>query len=357
MHIFPEAVGVHPARLAHAVNLLREGVASGAAPGATLCAFRRGQLFVHEAIGTLDGTRPAALDTIYDLASLTKPLATGAVVLTLIERGDLLLTASLPSLLGADAAHLSGVTVKHLLTHTSGLPAWSPLYDAGLGHDAAVRAILRLPTVAPGTRYEYSCLGFVLLHRIIEAVTGKSLDALAREWVFAPLGMKDTGYCPADDLLPRIAPTHSLEGPDRDAPLTGRVHDGNARGIGGVSGNAGLFGTAHDVALFGEMLRAGGPKALFGAPTLARVFAPQIPATVGGHSLLFFTSGNGYCPTGDLLASSAVGHSGYTGTVLTLDPATDLTVALLSNSVYLNGKDGWLPLRRKFFNALAAALY
>jgi CubicO group peptidase (beta-lactamase class C family) len=349
----PESVNVSSARLARAVEVLREGIAAGAMPGAAVCAFRGGQMFLHDAVGTLDGVRPTAPDTIYDLASLTKPMATGASVLTLVEQGRLTLTTTLPDLLGDSASHLANVTVYHLLTHTSGLPAWTACYESGEGHDAAISAILRLPTAPPGTKYEYSCLGFILLHRIVEIVAGQPLDVFVREHVFAPLGLTDIGYRPDIALRERIAPTVSGEGPRKGETLIGDVHDGNARAIGGVSGNAGLFGTALEVATFGEALRT---EKLFGAPTRARIFENQTKPEIGAHTLLFFASGNGYCPSGDLLSPRTVGHSGFTGTVLTIDPAFDLTVALLTNSVYGDGKPLFLSVRRKFLNAMAAAL-
>jgi CubicO group peptidase (beta-lactamase class C family) len=349
----PESVNVSSQRLARAVEVLREGVAAGAMPGATVCAFRGGQMFLHEAVGTLGSQRPTATDTIYDLASITKPMATASSVLTLVEQGRLTLMTPLPDLLGEAASHLANVTIYHLLTHTSGLPAWAPCYDRGMGHDAAIAAILHLPTAAPGTKYAYSCLGFILLHRIVETVSGLPLDKFAREHVFAPLGLENTGYCPDACLRERIAPTVSAEGPQKEVPLVGVVHDGNARGIGGVSGNAGLFGTALDVATFGVALRT---EKLFGAPTRARIFENQVNPSVGAHTLLFFAGGNSLCPSGDLLSPRAVGHSGFTGTVLVLDPAFDLTVALLTNSVYGGGKTSFLTYRRKFLNALAASL-
>ena len=356
----PQAAGVSPERLAYAVAVLQTGIDTGAMPGATVCALRRGQIFLHEALGTLDGTRPAQLNSLYDLASITKPMATGASLLTLLERGDLLLGTPVTEFLTGvpEAAHLSKITLFHLLTHTSGLPAWTACYEQGEGKDAALSAICRVPpTGAPGTKYEYSCLNFILLARVIESVSGQSLDTFARETVFVPLGLSETTYNPAPDLHPRIAPTISREGPNKDTVLTGIVHDGNARGIGGVSGNAGLFSTAYEVARFGETLRSPTPHArLFGSPTTMRLLTNQIKPEVGAHTFLFFARGNGLNPVGDLLSPSAIGHSGYTGTLLTLDPAHDLTVAVLTNSVHGDGKASWLQVRRRFLNALAASL-
>lgn len=348
------------ARITRALDLLREAIDAGAMPGATVCAYRYGQMFLREALGTLDGTRPTHEDSIYDLASITKPMATATSLLTLVEQGRLVLTTSVVDYLGdfadSGANHLAPVTVRHLLTHTSGLPAWTACYNVGTGQGNAVRAILRVPTVPPGTKYEYSCLNFILLRTIIETVAGKPLDEYAREAVFTPLGLTDTGYRPAESLRERIAPTVPKEGPNSGETLIGVVHDGNARGIGGVSGNAGLFGTAESVAHFGELLRSRSEATLFGAPTLERILTNQVDPSVGAHTLLFFAQGNGLCPAGDLLSARAVGHSGYTGTFLTIDPAYDLTIALLTNSVYIDGKASFLTYRRKFLNALAAAL-
>jgi serine-type D-Ala-D-Ala carboxypeptidase len=355
------SVNVSPARVARAVDLLREAVDVGAMPGAVVRAYRYGQIFLDEAVGTLDGTRPARPDSIYDLASLTKPMATAASLLTLVEAGRVPLTAAVTDFLGdfaeSGAGHLAPVTLRHLLTHTSGLPAWTACYDVGPGQENAVRAILRVPATAPpGAKYEYSCLNFILLRTVIESVVGKPLDEYAREAVFAPLGLTETGYRPDESLRERIAPTVPKEGPNAGETLIGTVHDGNARGIGGVSGNAGLFGTVADVARFGELLRCRSEATLFGAPTLTRILTNQIDPAVGAHTLFFFAQGNGFCPAGDLLSPRAVGHSGYTGTLLTLDPAHDLTVALLSNAVYGDGKVNFLAYRRKFLNALASAL-
>jgi CubicO group peptidase (beta-lactamase class C family) len=328
-------------------------------PGGVVCLYRNGEQAVLEAFGLQDETRPATTETVYDLASLTKPLATASSIVTLIEQGRLVLGAALGTLLGETVPeHLAKITVGQLLTHTSGISSWTACYNNGTGLDAAVGAIFALPapTAAPGTRYEYSCLNFILLARILLKLTGQTVEEFATENIFTPLGLNSLTFHPKTNLE-QVAPTISREGPNKDTTLTGIVHDGNARGIemqdGDVSGNAGLFGNAADVAAFGEAIRTG---RLFGPPTTARVLSSQVPAAVGGHSLLFFAHPNGLCPAGDLFSDRAVGHSGYTGTVLLIEPAYDLTLAVLTNSVYGDGKASWLILRRKFMNALAASL-
>ena len=343
---------IDPDRLSRAVNVLDRGLREGAAPGGVVCAMRGGEIVLHEAFGTLDREQPTGLTTRYDLASLTKPMATGATILSLVEDGILSLQTQVSDI-DPKLEPLAGVTVGHLLTHTSGLPAWAPLYENGTGKDAALGGILALPRVEPGSRYAYSCLGFILLARLIETVTGQTLDRAVHERVLQPLHLERTGYLPAPDADSPIAPTVSEEGPNHDAVLTGMVHDGNARGIGGVSGNAGLFGTAEDVATFGEAVRVG---RYFSAPTRARILTTQTDPAVGSHSLLFFARGNPLCPVGDLLSPRAVGHSGFTGTALVIDPEYDLTVAVLTNAVFHGGKSRWLRLRRHFMNSLAASL-
>ncbi len=364
--VAPETVGLDRDRCARALEVLRAGVGA-AYPGATVCAYRSNQCFLHEAFGTHGGSSPARLESLYDLASLTKPMATASSVLTLVERGKLSYTDTLEMFFGKTAEKREAITVRQLITHTSGMVAWLPLYKSGLGLTNAVNAILAAPTEnrpTSGTAYEYSCLNYILLGAIVEQVSGKTLAAFAREKVFVPLGLLDTMYLPDALLKKRIAPTQSEEGVEDVIPLTlcGTVHDGNARGIeagGDVSGNAGLFSTARDVARFGNALLHSGETRLFAVPSLSRVWENQI-AGVGGQSLLFYTQGNGYNPSGDLLSTQTVGHSGYTGTILTIDPANDLSIAVLTNSVYPvaggAGKPGWLSLRRRFLNALAASL-
>lgn len=334
-----------------ALDLLLDAIEDGAMPGATVCIYHHGEVMAHEAFGTTDGHQATRCGILYDLASLTKPIATASTVTALVERGYLLLNAPVAEFVpGAPAT----ITVRHLLTHTSGLPAWAPCYRNGGGLDAAVAAILALDAAPPETKYEYSCLGYILLAQIVEVVVGATLDTAARRFVFDPLRLENLTFRP--DPTIEVAPTRSQEGPEgKSLRLDGVVHDGNARAIEAVgtsvSGNAGLFGTAADVARFGEAIRTGG---LFGAPTRARWLTNQ--ASPAGHTLAFFCPPNPLTPAGELLPTTAVGHSGYTGTALLIDPAHELTVAVLTNAVFGDGKDDWLTTRRRFFNAIAASL-
>jgi CubicO group peptidase (beta-lactamase class C family) len=359
--IRPETVGIDPVRLSGAVDVLKHGIDTQAMPGAVVCCFRKGKPFVHQALGTLDGTRPNSVETIYDLASVTKPMATAASLVRLLEAGKITLMQTMPEFFGEAAGQLANVTVGNLLTHTSGLEKHARLWEKGSRDlDSACAAILNLPTVPVGTRYEYSCLGFILLGKIVQQVAGQSLDRFAKENVFEPLGLKQTGYLPAAGLRERIAPTRSLEvlrdGETTETAHVGVVNDGNARSIGGVSGNAGLFGTVSDVARFGQAMLSGVPR-LFATPTRARIFQNQVRPEIGAHTLLFFSQPHSWCPAGDLLSPRVVGHSGYTGNALAIDPEHELVIAVLTNRVYWD-RDGskWLTVRRKFFNAMAGAI-
>lgn len=326
-------------------------------PGVVVCVRQRGQTLWHEALGTRDGQQPTTVETVYDLASLTKPLATASSLCVLIESGELTLNTPVTRLI-PQAEALTEATIGQLLTHTSGLPAWIACYaDEGEGLAAAVRAICKVPLRgAPGTHYEYSCLNYLLLGQIIERISGTPLDRFAAQDVFAPLGL--SGQLTYHPDPKTCAPTISQEGSRLGEPLAGIVHDGNARAVGAeghsVAGNAGLFGTAEAVARFGEAILHGAPR-LLGSPTRQRWLTPQ--SRPAGHTLAFFCKPNGLTPTGELLSDQAVGHSGFTGTALVLDPTTGTVIALLTNAVYLdNSKSEFLPLRRRFMNAVAGEL-
>jgi CubicO group peptidase (beta-lactamase class C family) len=353
---------VSSGKLATAVDVLERAIEKGVMPGAVVCASRAGRIFLHRAMGTLDDSagHPVKLDTIYDLASITKPMATAASALVLAEQGKLSLAAGIGSLLPDVPQQLSSATVQQLLTHISGLPAHANCFESGTGFEAASRAIFAQP-LAAGSRYEYSCLGFILLGRIVEQISQMPLNEFARKAVFDPLDLSaDVQFKPDATFFHRIAVTKSREsalpGETSENMLLGIVNDGNCRAIGGVAGNAGLFGTAADVLAFGDAILNQRPG-LFGAPTRERILVNQINPTVGAHTLMFFAQGNGYCPSGDLLSPQTVGHSGFTGCVLTLDPKYQLVVVVLSNRVYSSGDAApWLSARRHFLNALAGAL-
>jgi len=333
-------------------QIVARGVELGAYPGATLVVVQRGRVVADIAVGTIEGARRVTSNTLYDLASLTKPMATAAVISELLRSGDLLLSQTVSDVLGPDAGRLKSRTLWQLLTHTSGLLPHIPCYDYGLGLDAAIDAIVRSDSEPAGTIYRYSCLGYIVLAKIIKVVTGQTLDVAARERCWNPLGLESLTFAPSGV----VAPTRSLEGPEGNAvELIGIVHDGNARGIaaggtGDISGNAGCFGTARDVAAFGCAVLSG---EWLGEPLSKRWLYGQ--SQPPGHSLALFASLNPLVPKGEIFGDGAVGHSGYTGTALLVVPETDTVIALCSNAVYAD-KDVFLLHRRRIMNVVAGQI-
>jgi CubicO group peptidase (beta-lactamase class C family) len=357
----PNDLGLDSRRLAVADAHVQEGVENKTYPGAVLLVARHGKIGHQKAFGHLQpGGGATRVDSIFDLASLTKPV-NAVALLTLIEDGKVSLPQRLEELLPETrGSALATVTVRQLATHTSGLPAWKPLYKIPGGKKPMLADILQTPLHhPPGTRYIYSDLGYLLIGEMIERVSGMSLDQYVHARVLAPMGMRDTGYLPAATRKNRIAATANCPlRPGRT--LVGEVHDSNAYAFGGVAGHAGLFGTAPDLALLGSALarrgEAGGRR-LLGLPTLQLAQTSQIPPEIGGHSIGWFTPPNGMLPRGDLLGVRAFGHTGFTGTMLVCDPEYALVIALLTNRVMNPSEnDGILRIRRQVVHAVASAI-
>lgn len=289
-----------------------------------------------------DAPRPDST-TRWDLASLTKVVGTTSAMLQLVADGRVALDTPvvryLPAFVPPDGPEKARITVRHLLTHTSGLPAWRPLYKEADGPAAALAlALATRPDTTPGARYVYSDLNFITLGALVARVTGEPLDAYLARHVFGPLGMRDTRYergvPPAADLA-RIAPTEY--DPWRQRKLRGEVHDENAYALGRVSGHAGLFSTAADL---GRLARAylaclgGGDAAarrVFDSATVARFTRPQ-DTTVSRRALGWETPTGGNS-AGHYLSPRAFGHTGFTGTSMWVDPGRGVYVVLLTNRV------------------------
>ena len=295
-------------------------------------------------------------DTVYDIASLTKPVATATSILILIERGDIHLGQPVTDFFPDHALpHLSQINLRRLLSHTSGLPAWKDFYSQGRKRDEVIAGIVSTPLDnPPGQVYTYTCLGYILLGEMVRMVSGSSLDEFASKNIFQPLGMNDTTFNPCSELLERTAVTANC--PARKHTLVGEVHDPNAWAMGGVSGNAGLFSTALDLARFSTMLLSGGAGVL--SKAAARLaFENLIDPRIGGHTAGWFIYPNEMLPSGDLLSKQTIGHTGFTGTSVVIDPASDLFVVLLTNRV-CRDDDGaeFRRTRRLFHNAVAQAM-
>jgi len=338
------------ARLKPAFEVLNRGVAERAFPGGVLAVGYRGELTVH-AFGkqTYETNAPSVQpDTIYDAASLTKPVVTTTLVAMLFQAGRLQLDAPVAIYLpewaaGPNAEWRRKVTLRHLLTHTSGLPAHQDYFQTiesrTLGSPEGKREVLARIFAEPlgyepGTKSEYSDLGFILVGEIVERATGRSLDALARERIFAPLGMKDSSFHPPKSLRARIAPTEN-DAAFRKRLVRGEVHDENAWAMGGVAGNAGMFSTAADLAAFCQMLLHGGIYAhqrLLHRATIELFTAPQtLAASTRALGWTVPTEGSS---SGRYFPSHSYGHTGFTGTSVWVDPEKELFVILLTNRVY-----------------------
>ncbi len=334
-----------------AVELLEEGARDGAYSAAVLLAGRGEEAAWERSAGY---ARPASL---FDIASVTKPL-TAALFFLLSQEGHLSpgdpVSAVLP--FSSPDPRVREITFLHLLSHTSGLPAYLPLYEKVMvgdkgagkpifgtaeGHDRILAEVLSLPlSYAPGTAWEYSDLGYMLLGRAIEAAGFRSLDRMLKAKVSAPLGMRDTCYLPLSSLSEcetgQIVPTGWSEARQREK--AGEVDDENAAAMGGVAGHAGVFSTARDLFLFArEVVRArkGEGRILSRSSAVAmttRISAPPgCPRTAGFDTPTFGRDGGSQ--SGTLAPSSAVGHLGYTGCSLWIDPDREITVVLLTNRV------------------------
>ena len=338
------------ARLRPAFEVLDRAMADRAFPGGVLAVGHRGELTVH-AFGrqTYDASAPTVdPDTIYDAASLSKPVITTTLIAALFAAGRLQLDAPVAMYLpewaaGPNPEWRRRVTLRHLLTHTSGLPAHREYFQtlkgkapgSALGKREVLAKILSEPlTYEPGTQSEYSDLGFILLGEIVERVTGKPLDVLARERIFAPLGMKDSLFNPPKNLRQRIAPTEN-DKTFRKRLVHGEVHDDNAWAMGGVAGHAGLFATAADLAAFSQMLLNGGIYAH--QRVLRRAVLEQFTASQslsGGARAFGWTLPTEGSSSGRYFSAHSYGHTGFTGTSIWVDPEKELFVILLTNRVY-----------------------
>lgn len=310
--------------------------------------------------------RPTEPDTLFDLASVTKVVATSAVAWRLLDEGRIRLDDPVNLFLpeygtrdrGSSRAWKEQVTLRRLLTHTSGISGWEPLYThPGTASDRLQR-LLRYPIQQPpGERVVYSCLGFILLGVILATVTESPLDRAARELVFEPLGMQATAFRPDAEQRARAAATEFAE--DVGAILQGVVHDENARSLDGVAGNAGLFGTAHDLGLFArEVLRAlRGQPALWSQAVMQLATRSLTPGKEEERGLGWqIDGGRPFSSAGDLFSPSAFGHTGFTGTSLWLDPERELFAVLLTNRVHPSRENqAHLRLRPLFHNAVAQA--
>lgn len=299
---------------------------------------------------------PMQTDTLFDLASLTKPIATATSVMVLVERGELRLrdpiAKHLPEITGE---HGDSITIERLLTHHSGYIPDNALEDYRHGVDESWRRLFALvPRDPPGTRFRYSDVNFELLGKMVERVSGRPLDVFVREEVHGPLGMHSTRFNPKPEQLNNCAASEPRDG----KMLVGEVHDPRAALLGGVAGHAGLFSTAGDLARYAAMMLGGGQLEgvrVLGPATVREMARPRDVS--GVRRAAGWDARSGYSSNrGELMTDRAFGHGGFTGTAIWIDPGLDLFVIVLSNRLHPDGKGTVNDLAGRIGSIAAAAI-
>ena len=328
-------------------SLLNEAVSDSAWPGAVLFAAKDGKIFIHDAVGyqTYNQKKVTHRSDIFDLASITKVVATTSAVMKLVETGQIDLDEKvvtyLPDFIGKKLKYFqqkSKITIKHLLTHTSGLPPYKQYFLMGGDSKTRLDSVFNTePAYGVEEKTKYSDIGLITLGKVLEKVSGVSLDILVDSLVFRPLGMNTTFYNPPSSKIRRIIPTE-IDSGYRNGLIHGEVHDENSHSLGGVTGHAGLFSTADDLAVFSQMMLNGGIygwKRVFKQETI-QLFTTKANVVEGSSRCLGWDSPGGKASGGVYLSDSSFGHTGYTGTSLWIDPENNMFVILLTNAVHPN---------------------
>jgi CubicO group peptidase (beta-lactamase class C family) len=356
-------------KLAGIDDAAKAAIERGECPGAVVVVVHGDRVVYRKAFGNR-AVKPAEVamtpDAVFDMASLTKPVATGTSVMLLLQQGKLKPTDLVSKHWPEFAANgKQEVTVEHLLLHTSGLIPDNPIADYADGRPKAMERIanLKLPS-PPGTQFRYSDVNFIALGGLVERAGGMPLDRFAKKHVFEPLKMAGTGFNPPESLKKRIAPTGLRDG----KTILGEVHDPRAYKLGGVAGHAGLFSTADDLARYCRMLLRGGELdgvRILDAKTVKLFTEPHAVPLVGkggkeskGARSFGWDVDTGYSsPRGELFKKGeGYGHTGFTGTSVWIDPGTGTAIIILTNRVHPDDKGNATPLRRKVGTIVAEAV-
>lgn len=373
----PESVSLSTTRLAQIDAAIAEEISNKRLPGAVVIVGRKGRLAWRKAYGAR-ALEPASetmtLDTIFDLASLTKVVATATSIMILVERGKVRLndpvSVYIPELKGEGRER---ITVEQLLTHVSGYAPDFDLRERWSGHDEAIKRLIKEPLRnPPGTRFTYSDIGFIALGEVVARAGGMPLDQFAQKNIFGPLAMTHTGFQPRGTLKSRIAPTEKRRGQlsylgdtadhigsEGEVWLRGQVHDPTSYRMNGVAGHAGLFSTANDLAIYCQMILNGGSYGgvrILAPLTVAEMTRPRIVVANGGTRGLGWDMNTSFSTNrGELFPLGSFGHTGFTGTSIWIDPATETFVVFLSNRVHPDGKGDVGPLRGRVASIVAAS--
>lgn len=364
----PEAVGMDGSVLGRLDTVIANAIAEKQAPGAVVLVSRKGSVVFRKAYGNsmlIPEKKEMTIDAVFDLASLTKPMATTTSVMILIDRGQIRLLDAVSKFIPGfkpwedeETGEKSIIRIWHLLTHTSGLPPYAPVADLEQKYgapnpDSLIQYIAEVERHSPpATKFKYSCLNFITLQKIVEIITGMRLDQFSEENIFKPLNMHNTAYKP--DVT--CAVTEIVDG----EPLDGIVHDPLARVMMDcVSGNAGLFSTADDMSVYARMMlnmgEYNGVRIL--SPLAVRTMT-TVPEKVrfAGRALGWDVDSPYSSSGGDLFPYGSYGHTGYTGTSMWIDPMTETVVILLTNRVHPDDSASVVRLRSLVANVVAASI-
>lgn len=368
----PRRVGMNEQKLAYVDGVILQSVQKGEIPGAVLAVVRHSKLAYLKAYGNKQvypDTVPMTTNTVFDLASVSKSVSTAISTMVLLERGQIRLRDNVSMYIPGfqpwtdpDSGRKKNIRIIDLLTHTSGLPSYAsveelkkeyemPNPDGLITHISNVKR-----NNEPSTVFNYSCLNFITLQRIIETVSGMSLQNFAKQNIFIPLAMRHTDYNPIGETLDWVAPTQKKAD---GSVMRGKVHDPLANILnGGVSGNAGVFSNAEDLAILSAMLLNNGE--IKGVRVLSPLTVKAMRNVPRGFEKFGRSLGwdvySGYASDGDIFDSMAYGHTGYTGTSITIDPESDTAVILLTNRVHPDDKGAVSRLREVVANIVAASI-
>ena len=371
--VAPEAVGLDASRLANADRAIAQAIADKTIPGAVLCVERHGKIGYLKAYGNkrvYPNTEKMTTGTVFDMASCSKAMSTATCAMILIDRGQLRLNDRVDQYVSefenwkdSITSETEAIRVIDLMTHTSGLPPYAPVQELKKKYcspnpQAVVNWISHCKRLyAPETGWTYSCCNYIMLQQVIEKITGQTLQQFAHDNIFAPLNMRHTDYRPSKELAALCAPTEKQA--DGNC-LLGVVHDPLAcTMMGGLSGNAGLFSSAEDVATYcAAILNKGELNGKRILSPLAVKCMETVPRSLAqfGHTPGWGISTPYSSNSGDLLSAQTFGHTGYTGTSIVIDPTNDVAIILLTNCVHPVDKGNVVRLRALVANAVAGSI-
>jgi CubicO group peptidase (beta-lactamase class C family) len=348
-----------PAKLGEIDDVIQKAIAEHRLPGAVVWVEHGGEIYwkAYGQRSLVPTVEPMTRDTVFDAASLTKVLAGTPAMMLLVERGKVDLDAPVSTYIPEYTGDKGKITVRELMTHTSGLPPGVSTRTHWHGTETALRLAVALKLQsAPGTTFRYSDINFFTVGEIVARVSGMPLDKFCAQEIYGPLKMTDTGFLPPHSKIPRIAPTEMTGG----VMLRGTVHDPTARFMGGVAGHAGLFTTAPDMARFARMMLNMGELdgvRIFQPETVKLMTSVQTPPGMEDRRGLGWDIDSGFSsPRGQHFPLGSYGHTGFTGTALWIDPFSKTFFIFLSNRVHPDGKGSVISLYRAIGTLAAAAV-